>query len=498
MDRHEVLTPPEGTIDHKKLDTLLVRGVAWTAAGKWLTQIATWGITLIVARLLAPSDYGLLGMALIYVNFVMFFTEFGLGTAIVTLQDLSDNQLSQLNSFSLLLGFLGLAVSAAAAIPLGKFFRAPQLPPVVVVMSIGFAVSTIRTVPYSLLQKDMRFKLLAVIEGFQTMIQAVCTLVLAYLGFGYWALVLGILSVSLTSTGLTLICRRQRFAWPRFSVIRQALLYSWHIIVGRVSWYIYNDSDLFIAGRVLGQAPLGAYSLAWTLANAPLEKLTNLVNRVTPAVFATIQSDFAALRRYLRNITAGLALVIFPATLGMALIARDFVQLALGSKWSGVILPLEILALYALIRSNVILLTPVLNVVGEQRFVMWNSLYTMVVLPIAFYIGSRWGTGGIAGVWVVVYPFVSLPLFWRLFRRIQMSTSEYFTALWPALSGCVFMIAAIEVWKRLVSPMQPLYLRFFSEIMVGVLTYTLTLVLLHRDRLRAFFRLIRDLRRQPA
>ena len=486
-------------IDQKKLDSVLVRGVAWTAIVKWATQIATWCTTLIVARLLDPSDYGLVGMAAIYLNLVTYFSEFGLGTAIVTLQDLTDDQVSQLNTLSQLLGFFGLAISALAAYPLGFFFKAPKLPAVVVVMSVGFVVAAVRTVPYSLLQKEMRFKLLAGIEGLQTIIQAALTLALAFLSFGYWALVLGNLSVSLTSTALTMVWRRQRFAWPRFSSIRSVLIYSWHIIAGRLSWYVYNDSDFIVAGRVLGQAPLGAYTLAWTLAHAPLEKLTTLVNRVTPSIFAAVQSDFAALRRYLRNITGALALVIFPATLGMALVAPEFVQFVLGSKWSGVVLPLELLALHALIRSNVILLAPVLNVVGEQRFAMWNSLYTMVVLPAAFYVAAiRWGTGGIAGVWVVVYPLVSLPLYWRLFRKIQMSIGEYFSAIWPAVSGCILMAVGVGGLKLALGLSQPAYVRFTLETLAGGLVYALALVCLHRERVRALFALIKGSRAEAA
>ena len=170
--------------DQKKLDGILVRGVAWTAAVKWLTQAFTWGTTIVVARLLLPSDYGLVGIAAIYVNLFTLFSEFGIGTAIVTLQDLSDNQVSQLNTLSLSLGVFGSIVSSLIAMPLGKFFHAPKLPLIVIVLSLGFTISGMRTVPYSLLQKELRFKLLAVFEGTQGVVQASITLLLAFLGFG--------------------------------------------------------------------------------------------------------------------------------------------------------------------------------------------------------------------------------------------------------------------------------------------------------------------------
>lgn len=491
--------PPDPTraTTTRNLDNTLVRGIAWTAAVKWLTQALTWGITVVVARLLAPSDYGLVGMATIYITLFTLFSEFGIGTAVVTLQDLTEDQVAQLNSLSLFLGVLGFLISAAAAMPLGKFFRAPNLPLVVIVLSTGFIISGVRTVPYALLQKELRFKLLAVIEGFQGVIQALVTLILAFLGFGYWALVLGILSVSLTPTCLTLVWRRHGFALPKFSSIRKAVHYSRRILIGRLCWASYDNSDFIVAGRVLGEAPLGAYTLAWTLAHTPLEKLTTLVNRVTPSLFAKIQTDLDALRRYLRNITGGMALIIFPATIGMALVAPEFVSVVLGSKWSGVVLPLELLALHALIRSNVILLSPLLNVIGEERLVMWNSVVAMIVLPISFYIGSRWGTVGIAAGWVVIYPFVQLRLFSRIFQRLHLARSEYFGALWPALSGCAVMAISVTALKFVPSELWPLYARLASEILVGIVAYVLALALLHRSYLRTILRFVRAYRLEP-
>ena len=496
IDSLEVVVARDGTGDQKRLDNALVGGVAWTAGVKWVSQVLTWGITLIIARLLQPSDYGLIGMAVIYLGFVQLFSEFGLGTAIITLRDLTDDQVSQLNTLSLLLGVACFAASIAVAIPVARFFQAPKLPMVIVVMSTGFVVSAFSTIPFSLLQKEMRFKRLAFMDASQSIIQATCTLALAFLGFGYWALAIGNLSLSFATTSLMLISRRHPFAWPRAATLREPLLFSWHIMVGRLSWAIYDNSDFIVAGRVLGQAPLGAYTLAWTLAHAPIDKLTVVVNRVTPSVFSAIQKDQAALRHYLRTITGQLALIVFPATLGIALVANEFVRVALGAKWIGVVLPLELLALYALIRSNVIVASPVLNAIGATCFTMWLSLGNLVVLPVSFYIGSRWGAGGIAGVWVLVYPFLQIPVYWRLFRGIQMTTKEYVSSLWPAVNGCILMAAAVELFKRSRNPGWPLYFDLVLEILIGAIVYLLALFFMHRARLRAFIGLIQNLRCQ--
>src|SRR5207245_4847666 len=122
---------------------------------------------------------------------------------------------------------------------------------------------------------------------------------------------------------------------------------------------------------------------------------TGLVTQVTPAVFAAVQQDHAALRRYLLRITEGLALITFPASLGLALVAPDFVLLTLGEKWHGAVAPLQLLALSAGFRAVTPLLPQVLNAVGKSRLSMQYGVLCAVVLPAGFYVtGQRRGSVG--------------------------------------------------------------------------------------------------------
>src|ERR1700678_2299808 len=177
--------------DRKSLDKALVGGFAWTAGVKWCGQIISWIISIVVARLLTPADFGLVGMAAIYLGLITLFSEFGVGTAIITLRDLGDETLAELHTASLMLGVLAFLLSCALATPLGLFFHEPRLPLVLIVTSTGFILLGYRTVPFSLLQKEMKFKLLAFLDGFQLLSQAITTGTLAVLGFKFWSLVLG-------------------------------------------------------------------------------------------------------------------------------------------------------------------------------------------------------------------------------------------------------------------------------------------------------------------
>src|SRR6266851_346549 len=143
------MTPPTAA-DLQRLDVSLVRGIAWTGAAKWSSQVLAWASTLVVARILTPDDYGLVSMASVYLGVLMLVSEFGLGSAVVTLRDLTEEQIAQLNGLSVCLGLVGFAISCAVAIPLGRFFGSPGLPRVIVVMSMGVMVTSFQSIPYSL------------------------------------------------------------------------------------------------------------------------------------------------------------------------------------------------------------------------------------------------------------------------------------------------------------------------------------------------------------
>jgi PST family polysaccharide transporter len=249
-----------------------------------------------------------------------------------------------------------------------------------------------------------------------------------------------------------------------------------------------------VAGRTLGVAPLGVYTFAWNLATMPIEKISTLVGRVTPAFFSVVQDQDAALRRYLRSLTEALAFVTFPATLGLALTAGEFVNFVLGEKWVGVIAPLQLLAIFASFRSITILLPVVLTALRETRFVMWNTLFAAVLLPATFYVGSQWGTVGIAWGWIIAYPVTAVLLYRRAFRRLGMSVREYLRAVRPALNGSLAMAGLVLFLKWILPGSVPLSLRLVLEVVLGAITYGIVVFTFHRDRVRLFWGLFQQKR----
>src|SRR5215472_11709978 len=124
------IVPPTAGIDKSKLDKSLARSLAWRAAADWSSQVITWAVFLVVARLLSPTDFGIVGMAMVAYSYLRLVGQFGLPVTISTVRDLTEDQLAQLNSVSAMLGILCFGVACGLAYPLALFFRTPRLFPV--------------------------------------------------------------------------------------------------------------------------------------------------------------------------------------------------------------------------------------------------------------------------------------------------------------------------------------------------------------------------------
>lgn len=473
-----------GSPVHKEgtLDRVLVRGLAWTGAVKWLSQLFSWFSTIIVARLLSPEDYGIVAMAGVFVGLIGLLNEFGLGAAVVALRNLTDEQIGGMHSLASLFGVGGFLLCCLTALPVGQMYGDSDVPLVIVVMGIGFAFLAVRSVPSALLEKGLRFKLLALLEGGQAIVATLTTIGLAWWGAGYWALVVGGVSGHAVVTAILWAYHPVRYRWPSWHSLTEAIQFSSHVLVGRVSWFVASNADIFIAGRILGQAVVGAYSFAITVANLPVDKITALFSRVMPAFYSSVQTDTSVLRRYLLLLTEGVALLTFPIGVGIALVAHAFVPIVLGDKWSAVIVPLEVLSCWAVFRSIFGLITPILFVTGGSRLSMLNGVFCMVLYPIAFFVGSAWGTFGIALAWVIVQPVSWVMPYWYALRALRLSLWEYLAVLRPAVTGTMIMAAAVGATRLALQSDSVLVTQLVAESVIGAAVYGAIIFIGHRSR----------------
>ena len=490
---------PSERLDKATLDRSLLRGVAWTGSVKWLTQIAAWVSTLVVARQLSPTDYGLVGMAMVYLGFLTLICESGIGMTVIALREIRGQRLGEMHAISMLVGVAGFLVSCLLAAPLAMFFDAPALRWVVIALSGNFVLTALRTVPVALLQRDLRFARAAAVEGANSLVVAVTAVALAVAGYRYWALVGATLAGSVVATAIAMASVRIAPKRPHFGELRGTLRTSREIVVASIAWYVFQNADFFVAGKLLGSAALGAYTVAWNLAYSVVDKITSLVNGVTSSIFSAAKHDRALLTRYITQIAGVLALALLPATVGLALVSRELVLVVLGEKWRAAIIPLTLLVLYAGVRSVTPLLSQALTITGDTRYTMHRSLVAAVLLPLGFVVGARWGIVGIASAWMVVHaPVVLIPLLRRVSTHLGIGAAAYLAVIRPAVVSSAVMAGAVLLAAAALPASTSDLVVLVVKMVVGALSYGLTVWLLFRDRVMQLVRAFNQLRNRSS
>jgi len=497
---NEARAPDPGhTAKRAALDRSLLSGIVWTGAAKWTTQALSWASTLVLARLLTPRDYGIVGMAMVALGFVQLVSEFGVGTAIVRRRELTPRQIAQIGGFAVALGAFLMFLVIGIAKPLAALQDNEAVGPVTAVLGLSFLLNSFRTVPTALLERDLDFRTLAVVDGLQSLVQITLSFGLAWAGKGYWALVLGQVGARAFGAALVAIARPHRLRVPLpFAPIAAEVKFGGSVVASGLAWYLYSNADFALVGKLLGATALGAYTFGWTLSGIPLEKTNELVQRVSGAVISRTQQDTAGVRRYLLGITEGVSLLTFPLSVGLALVADVFVPVVLGTQWITAIPVLRVLSIAAALRSLDPLLAQLLFATGHARENAKTMILAAVTMPFLFYVGSKWGTIGVAATWLIAYPFVVL---WRQVRSALLVTdtrlSLYLMAIWPAASSTAIMAAAVLTVRTATRTLPPA-LSLALEVGAGAIAYFGALVIGHRDRVLAIRDAVTTARRASA
>jgi teichuronic acid exporter len=472
----------------------MVSGFVWLAASRFAAQTISWVITLAVIRILAPADYGLMGMAVLVNSFLMLFNELGLGAAIVQRPDLREREISDVRWFILLLNATLFGMVLISAPSLGRYFREPALPGMLRLVGLVFLVNGVGAASGFMLARRMAFRQKAQAEFAGNFAGAVSTLGFAFAGFGVWSLAGGYLIQHTTTNALYCLYCPLGFYPPAFGArLRSSLQFGSQVAAGKVLWWVSSSADEIIVGRVLGSVQLGYYGLAVQFGSLPLQKLVSLVTQVALPSFSAIQHDEESLRRYYLKLVGFMAFVTFPTCLGMFVVADAAVRSLLGEKWLPMVFPLKLLALATCLRAVETLNTPLLVARNRPGIPLFNSLLQTVVLPLAFLVGSRWGISGVAAAWVCAWPLLYAVVTAQTLRVLGLPVRSYLAALRHPFAGSVAMMLSVF----LVQSLLPAGVRPGLVVLLicgsGVITYITYYVLFDRETLREL-RSIADIR----
>lgn len=409
----------------------VILALKWTAAARFTGQLITWAITIIVIRLLAPGDYGLVATAGILIGFAGLIQEMGLIPALVQAKEVDEYRIRQVFGFILISNIVIFSSLFVISPYFALLFEQPELENIIRVLGMNFLITALSSVPIAMLRRELKLKEISLVELCAAVTGSLTTLGLAYSGYGVWALVFGNVAKAVTSTVIFLVITNFH-AMPIFSLsgMRQFAVFGANVTIGRTIWYFSGQADVMLIGKFLGNEMLGLYAVVNHLANMPLSRIMGIVNQVAFPAFSRIQENKDQCREYFLTAAQLLGLITFPVLWGLSSVSADFITVILGDKWSDAGIVLMLIPLMIPLKAMDMILTPMVEGIGRPNVSLRNVITISIIIPSMIVAGINWGIVGVSAFYVVGYIPVlylncrrSLQLLdtncWELFCRLK-------------------------------------------------------------------------------
>ncbi|GAB4334100.1 MAG: lipopolysaccharide biosynthesis protein [Calditrichia bacterium] len=374
-------------------------GVLWSTLFQGVQYVLRFANSIILARLLFPEDFGLMGLAMIVLQFARRLTSFGFTMVLVQRKEVQEEHYDTVFWVNLLLigtASLGIVLFAEN---IAAFLENLALTNILYAIAVIFLIEALSSVHRSILKRKLQYKELGIVKAVSSFVLVVGSAVFAFLGFGVWALIFGNFFGAFAKFLVSFIFTRW---WPGFRFRMWALKDSldfgiWVYVAGYVI-YAINNVDFFVIGKFLSAAQLGYYERAFNLMSMPRKRLVDHVNSVMFSAYSRIQDDDERLVRALQRVIATLAVIIYPFVVWLFFVSPSFIRVVYGPKWIPTIAPLQIMCITGLIESFTLMFQPVLTAKGwignhtRREVVYLVILSAMVVAGLQFgIVGVAWG-----------------------------------------------------------------------------------------------------------
>lgn len=439
-------------------------GVIWSGGSRLLGQVIQFAASIVLARLLTPADFGLVGIVYVFAGVASLLKDAGIGTAIVRKPDLRPEDLATGFWINALVG-VGFTVLIGLSGPLvAGLFDAPELANLMLLVGITFTLS-LHVVPLALLERQLRFKAAAMVELAVVLIGSGCAVAAGFAGLGYYALVVSpVVQAALLSVAFLLITRFRPAGFIDRRAARELWAFSGAYTAANLLTYARTNADPLLVGKVLGQTQLGYYGRSSQAVTLPLQQITHALHRVMLPTFARLRDEQPLQLRqaYLRAVgliavAAGLAMG------GLAAVADTLVPLLWGGQWLPMVPIVQWLAAAGALLVVGWPTSWLCEVEGRTDRLFQLSVVSAVVTIAISFAAVRYGVVAVSAGLAVSTAIGLIPNVMVAGRLVHVPTWEIVRCLLPGLGGGVAAaLVTIEV-GQLISGDAPLFARLLLQ-----------------------------------
>jgi len=417
-----------------------IGGMFWTFSGTGVQVAVQLLAIMALGRLLTPAEFGLMGAATVVIGCSQIVSQIGVGPAIIQRRELEPVHVRVAVTLSVILGCLLGAIVYFGAPAIARFYRIPEVEPVLRAVAFLFPMDGLNTVAKSILTRQLRFRLYIALDAGSYILGYACLGVLfAWLGYGVWALVIANLAQEALRTVAMYVATRHSVR-PSFDrrAARDLLGFGFGHSMAQIGTLLSQQGDNMVVGRWLGPTALGVYGRAYNLMVMPASAFGRIINRVLFPVMAQVQDQRDRLANAYERSLAIVALVSLPIASFFWVVSPEFIPVFLGPAWGAVVAPFRLFSISLLFRMSSKISDACTKAAGEvyMRALLQFAYAAMVV--VGAIIGQRWGVGGVA-----VCVSVAMGLNWLSMAWLSRSVTGLTWTRFARAHASAFLLALL-------------------------------------------------------
>lgn len=416
-------------------------GVIWSFMNQGGSQILNLIVTFILARLITPSEFGLIGMIAVFTGFAKIFVDFGFSNALIQKAGISQRDINTVFSFNLMSGAALSLLFFSFAHLIADFYDEPLLEKITKIYSPIFFISALSGVNQALVVKSLNFKLNTFISISTTIISSITAIILGLYGFGVWSILAKIIVEQILTTMLMMVYhpvnQKPYFHYSSFKGLSKN---GFNMAGDSIINYWSRNADNLIIGKFLGDGPLGIYTKSYAIMMLPLRNISRVIGKVMFPSFSLLQDDISQIRNIYLKTTRVIAYMTFPLMMGLAILAEPFVLTTFGPNWTEMIPIIQVLSGIGALQSVFTLNGVIFNSLGKAEISFRISIIRSITNIAAFIVGLK--LGGLVGLaigYAVVTTLSVIPTFYIAGKQINVSIIKMAKNLSRSAFASIFM-----------------------------------------------------------
>lgn len=459
-----------------------VKGVFWSylsfIGGKGLNFITT----IILARLLLPEQFGLIGYCLIVIQYVDILNSAGIDTALIARREKVQEAANAAFIANLIFGAVCFAITWVIAVPVSVFFKAPEIVPLFRALGLTLPLTGLGMVPDTMLKREMKFQTVLISDITRNFMKGAVSIVLALLGFGVWSLVWGQVLGVLTGSVLSWILAGWRPTWHYDrEVARSIVFFGFHIILLETAGALRTNVDYILVGRILGAAALGYYTMSYRIPELLIRSLNYVIGNVSLPALAMTSNDSARMRKFYFGYIRFISMFVFPLGVGLAFTAPVFIPLFLSEKWGPAIVPTAYISIALAVAALGFVPGVLYKAISRPDILNKLALAKMPIAVAILWYATRWDIVGVAAAQIVI-GVISISMDMLVANHVmKYPLSDLRKAITPSFIATMLMAVVLFVIRWLLP--QADLLQLILMVVAGAATFFLVMWWMDREAL---------------